>query len=75
MVADYVWKQKLKKIIPVAAVSALIILTALVYFVVRTTRARRFRYVFPETTWRTRFQGPHSGGGGIVVNFRGESLR
>lgn len=75
MAADYVWKQKLKKIIPVAAIGVLIILAAMVYFVVRTIRAKRFSFVFPETTWRTRFQGPHSGGGGIVVNYRGKSLK
>ncbi len=74
MVADYVWKQKLKKIIPVAAIGALIILTAMVCFVMRTIRAKRFSFVFPDTTWRTRFQGPHSGGGGIVVNYHGKKL-
>lgn len=75
MRSDHARNQKLKKLIPAVALAGLIFLAIVTYFIVRTTRSKRFTFVFPETSWRTRFQGPHSGGSGIVVNYRRKRLK
>jgi len=38
-------------------------------------KRRRAVFEFPKTNWRTRFEGPHSGGSGIVVNYRRKRLK
>lgn len=58
-----------------AAAAGLLFLAAASALVVLRIRSRRATYTFPGTSWRTRFQGPHSGGSGIVVNYRRKRLR
>lgn len=69
-------KSKFRKRAYIAAgAGGLLVLLAVIIFIVRRIRAKRATYVFPETSWRTRFQGPHSGGSGIVVNYRSKRLK
>ena len=75
MRTDIVEGKLQKKIIIAAAGGGAVLLALFLYFLIRMIRKRRFKFEFPETSWRTRFQGPHSGGSGIVVNFRSKRLK
>lgn len=70
LIAKRTNKVKKMKWLALGAGLALILVVAVLYLAVRMLRARRSEFVFPETVWRERFLGPHSGGGGITVNFK-----
>lgn len=71
-IAEQRRKQLLKKIFIAAGVIVLLVFLVVLVMVVRRFRSRRLVYLFPETLWRIRYQAPHSGGGGIVVNYLGD---
>ncbi|MBK1831772.1 TPM domain-containing protein [Verrucomicrobiaceae bacterium R5-34] len=66
----YLHKRKLMKLLAVAAGIGLILSLIVIVFIVRKIKSRRRNFRFPETVWRERFLGPHSGGSGIVVHYR-----
>lgn len=63
------------KVMIVAVVAGLFVLMGIVAVTIFVIRKRRFTFEFPETSWRKRFRAPHSGGSGIVVNYRGKRLK
>lgn len=64
-----------KRAIIAAAIAGFLLLLGGIFFTIRKIRSKRLSYVFPDTSWRTRFQAPHSGGSGIVVNYRRKRLK
>ena len=68
--ADKEQDSRRTKIIIAAVVAGTLVLLAVIVFLVTWFRSKTFTYEFPDTSWRTRFQAPHSGGSGIVVNYR-----
>ncbi len=67
-------KQRLKLLL-VAAATGLVALLLVAFVLYRLLRRRRFSYLFPETSWRTRFKGPYSGGSSIIVNYRSKRVK
>jgi uncharacterized membrane protein YgcG len=61
-------------LIALSAVGLLFLLAVFVFIVFRI-KAKRCIFIFPETSWNKRFLGPHSGGSGIVVNYRRKKLK
>ncbi len=73
---DNLEKEKLRKRTYIAAgVAGFLFLLALIVIITKRIKSKRAIFVFPETSWRIRFQGPHSGGSGIVVNYRRKNLK
>ena len=68
-------KQFYRRIILAIGLLGLLVFLVVVVLLVRKLRARKAVYLFPDTSWRTRFQGPHSGGSGIVVNYQRKKLK
>ncbi|MFK7910746.1 MAG: hypothetical protein AB8F34_09085 [Akkermansiaceae bacterium] len=73
--ADLEKKRIRKRIYIAAGVTGFLLSVAMLWFIIHRTKSRRAVFTFPETSWRTRFQGPHSGGSGIVVNYRRKKLK
>ena len=61
--------QKLK-FLAIGSGLCLILLGILIYLIIKVLKNRKRQFVFPDTVWRERFLGPHSGGGGINVNYK-----
>ena len=74
---EWIADQRRKKILKVAIVGGTFLLAAVTFVVVSLIRKKSVpkSYQFPETSWRKRYQAPHSGGGGIVVSFGVEDRR
>ncbi len=70
MRSDISKKIRRRKIILVSTIAGLLALALLIISLVRYIRKKRFTFVFPDTVWLKRFQGPHSGGSGMIVNYR-----
>jgi len=75
MRSEIVEDKKRNKIILVAVAVGFLLFLLISYGLIRMLRKRKYSFEFPETTWQTRFQGPHSGGSGIVVNYRSKRLK
>jgi hypothetical protein len=67
--------KKRNEIILVVAAVALLLFLLISCGLIRMLRKRKYTFEFPETTWQTRFQAPHIGGGCIVVNYRSKRLK
>lgn len=63
-------KTKKLKLLAIGAGGLLILLCILAYIIIKLFKNRKTQFIFPETVWRERFLGPHSGGGGISVNYK-----
>ncbi|MBT8043464.1 MAG: hypothetical protein KJO79_00820 [Verrucomicrobiae bacterium] len=57
------------KILLAVAGFSLLLLIFVGYAMYRFIYKQSFSYEFPATSWRRRYQAPHSGGSGIVVKF------
>lgn len=75
MRSSYAQDKKREKILIAAAGLALVLFVLISYGIIRLMRRSNFTFEFPDTSWRIRFKGPHSGGSGIVVNYRGKRLK
>lgn len=63
-------KSQRKKFILLGAGVGFLLFVILGYFFLKLLKNRKKEFVFPETVWRERFLGPHSGGSGVSVNFK-----
>lgn len=72
VVNEVLAKEKRKKIIMVVAAGAFCAMIAGATFFFTRKRKKRCPAVFefPETSWRTRYQAPYSGGSGLVASCR-----
>jgi len=72
MVKEWIADQRRKKILKVVIIGGTFLLVVVTFVVVSLIRKKRVpkAYQFPETSWRKRYQAPHSGGGGIVASYR-----
>lgn len=70
MIAHRSNRTKKIKLLAIGSGIFLILTVIVIYFVVRMVKRRRTQFLFPDTVWRERFLGPHSGGGGITVSFK-----
>ncbi|WP_435895127.1 hypothetical protein [Oceaniferula spumae] len=70
MIVGKTQKIKKLKLLAIAAGILMIIGVAALIFIIRKLKRRRASFTFPDTVWRERFLGPHSGGSGIVVGFQ-----
>ena len=74
-IAEQRRKRFLRRIIVAAGVVGFLVFLALAIMLFKRLRSSKSNYLFPETVWRSRYQGPHSGGGGIVVNYQRKKLK
>ena len=67
-IADGKWK----KVLLVSGVGVMLITVLAIFLAMGIIRKNRLPAVFefPETSWRLRYQAPHSGGGGLVMKYR-----
>ena len=69
---QWIAEHRRKKILKVVVLGAGVVLLVVIIWVVIMVRRKRAlkAFEFPETSWRKRYQAPHSGGGGIVARSR-----
>ncbi len=75
MRSGMVENKRRNQIILAAAALGILLFLLISYGLICMLRKSNYSFEFPETTWRTRFQGPHSGGSDIVVNYRSKRLK
>jgi len=69
------FKMTYKKVLLISGGIVLLALASAFWIIWKYLKRKNFSYTFPETVWRTRYLGPHSGGGGVVVNFKRKRLK
>ncbi|MGB0775211.1 MAG: TPM domain-containing protein [Akkermansiaceae bacterium] len=66
----------MKKKVILAGVAAVALLMISLFFLILFNRKNKItEFHFPETSWKQRYQAPHSGGSGVKVNFLGKQLK
>jgi len=63
-------RNKKMKMAAIGAGLLFILMGVMIYFIIRFLKNRRTQFLFPETVWRERFLGPHSGGSGVSISYK-----
>jgi len=72
---DGIQKLRHQEIMIAAVAIGSLLLICGAYATYRWLKRKSIVFEFPETIWCSRFEGPHSGGSGIVVNYRRKRLK